>query len=114
VVIGIIQFRRRKRVHQYVQNEKNTVRIVTHIHFINKRYKFESKIDFPCGGLARMANVGGFFKNVMSEMRKVSWPKRKELTRYTIVVLATVVLMAVFFAIVDLGISELFRWYLEL
>ena len=24
-----------------------------------------------------MANVGGFFKNVMSEMRKVSWPKEK-------------------------------------
>ncbi|MGB8001376.1 MAG: preprotein translocase subunit SecE, partial [Anaerobacillus sp.] len=23
-----------------------------------------------------------FFRNVASEMRKVSWPKRKELTRY--------------------------------
>lgn len=112
--IGIIQFRRLKKAHRYVQNGKNTVRIVTHIRFINKRYKYESKIDFPCGGLARMANVGGFFKNVMSEMRKVSWPKRKELTRYTVIVLATVVIMAVFFAIVDLGISELFRWYLEL
>lgn len=87
---------------------------MTHIRFINKRYEYDSKIDFPCGGLARMANVGGFFKNVMSEMRKVSWPRRKELTRYTIIVLATVVIMAVFFALVDLGISELFRWYLEL
>ncbi|WP_144512645.1 preprotein translocase subunit SecE [Bacillus sp. FJAT-22090] len=61
-----------------------------------------------------MANVGGFFKNVMSEMRKVSWPKRKELTRYTVIVLATVIVMAVFFGLVDLGISELFRWYLDL
>ncbi|MCM3358554.1 MULTISPECIES: preprotein translocase subunit SecE [unclassified Psychrobacillus] len=61
-----------------------------------------------------MANISGFFKNVGSEMRKVSWPKRKELTRYTIIVLATVAVMAVFFAVVDLGISELFRWYLEL
>lgn len=61
-----------------------------------------------------MANVGGFFKNVMSEMRKVSWPRKKELTRYTVVVLATVVVMAVFFALVDLGISQLFRWYLDL
>lgn len=113
MVTGIIQFLRLKKVHRYAQSEKNIVRIVTRIHFINKRYKYESKIDFPCGGLARMANVGGFFKNVMSEMRKVSWPKRKELTRYTIIVLTTVVLMAVFFAIVDLGISELFRWYLE-
>ncbi|MFJ7828029.1 preprotein translocase subunit SecE [Psychrobacillus sp. NPDC096623] len=61
-----------------------------------------------------MANVSGFFKNVMSEMRKVSWPRRKELTKYTVIVLATVVIMALFFAVVDLGISELFRWYLAL
>ncbi|TQR18954.1 preprotein translocase subunit SecE [Psychrobacillus vulpis] len=61
-----------------------------------------------------MANVGGFFKNVMSEMRKVSWPRKKELTRYTVIVLATVAIMAVFFALVDLGISEFFRWYLDL
>lgn len=67
-----------------------------------------------CGGLAKMANVGGFFKNVMAEMRKVSWPRRKELTKYTVVVLATVVAAALFFAVVDLGISELFRWYLAL
>ena len=61
-----------------------------------------------------MANISGFFKNVMSEMRKVSWPRRKELTKYTVIVLATVAVMAVFFAVVDLGISELFRWYLAL
>ncbi|MFC4355398.1 preprotein translocase subunit SecE [Chryseomicrobium palamuruense] len=61
-----------------------------------------------------MANVGNFFKNVVSEMRKVSWPRRKELTRYTIIVLSTVVIVALFFAVVDLGITELFRWYLDL
>ncbi|CEG24447.1 Protein translocase subunit SecE [Planococcus massiliensis] len=61
-----------------------------------------------------MGNIGGFFKNVVSEMRKVSWPKRKELTRYTIVVLSTVIFMALFFALVDTGISELFRWFLAL
>ena len=27
-----------------------------------------------------MSKLSGFFKNVVSEMRKVSWPKRKELT----------------------------------
>ncbi|WP_342526929.1 preprotein translocase subunit SecE [Chryseomicrobium sp. FSL W7-1435] len=61
-----------------------------------------------------MANVGNFFKNVVSEMRKVSWPRRKELTRYTIIVLSTVVFVALFFAVIDLGITELFRWYLDL
>ncbi|WP_197489698.1 preprotein translocase subunit SecE [Rossellomorea aquimaris] len=50
-----------------------------------------------------------FFRNVASEMRKVSWPKRKELTRYTITVISTVVFVALFFAVIDLGISELMR-----
>ena len=61
-----------------------------------------------------MGNIGDFFKNVVSEMRKVSWPKRKELTRYTIVVLSTVIFMALFFALIDTGISELFRWFIAL
>ncbi|HSP22777.1 MAG TPA: preprotein translocase subunit SecE [Planococcus sp. (in: firmicutes)] len=61
-----------------------------------------------------MGNIGSFFKNVVSEMRKVSWPKRKELTRYTVVVLSTVIFMALFFALIDSGISELFRWFLAL
>ncbi|UOR10624.1 preprotein translocase subunit SecE [Halobacillus amylolyticus] len=47
-----------------------------------------------------------FFKNVAREMRKVSWPKGRELTRYTITVLGTVAFVAVFFAVVDLGISQ--------
>ncbi|WP_226585812.1 preprotein translocase subunit SecE [Halobacillus litoralis] len=47
-----------------------------------------------------------FFKNVAREMKKVSWPKGQELTRYTITVLFTVIFVAVFFAIVDLGISQ--------
>ena len=61
-----------------------------------------------------MGNIGDFFKNVVSERRKVSWPKRKELTRYTIVVLSTVIFMALFFALIDSGISEVFRWFLAL
>ena len=61
-----------------------------------------------------MGNIGSFFKHVVSEMRKVSWPKRKELTRYTVVVLSTVIFMALFFALIDTGISELFRWFLAL
>ena len=44
-----------------------------------------------------MGKITGFLKDVVSEMRKVSWPKRKELTRYTIVVIFTVVFMAVYF-----------------
>jgi preprotein translocase subunit SecE len=60
-----------------------------------------------------MQRVMKFFSDVAREMKKVSWPKRKELVRYTITVLTTVALMTVFFAIVDLGISSLIRLVLE-
>ncbi|WP_404450850.1 preprotein translocase subunit SecE [Virgibacillus necropolis] len=42
-----------------------------------------------------------FFKNVSREMKKVSWPKGKELTSYTVTVIATVVFVAVFFTVID-------------
>ena len=61
-----------------------------------------------------MGKITGFLKDVVAEMRKVSWPKRKQLTRYTIVVISTVVFMAIYFGLVDLGISEVMEWYLAL
>lgn len=48
-----------------------------------------------------------FLKEVSREMRKVTWPKGKELYGYTLTVVVTVVFIAVFFAIVDFGISSL-------
>lgn len=56
-----------------------------------------------------MKRIVEFFKGVRSEMRKVSWPKGNELKNYTITVLATVIFFTIFFAIIDLGISELIR-----
>ncbi|MHC0039221.1 preprotein translocase subunit SecE [Pseudoneobacillus sp. C159] len=60
-----------------------------------------------------MQRIVNFLRDTVREMKKVSWPKRKELTRYTITVMVTVTLFAVFFAVVDLGISELIRLILE-
>lgn len=60
-----------------------------------------------------MQFLTGFLRDTVREMKKVSWPKRKELTRYTITVMATVTFFALFFAVVDLGISELIRLVLE-
>jgi preprotein translocase subunit SecE len=56
-----------------------------------------------------MGRLTNFFRDVAREMKKVSWPKRKELTRYTITVVTTVLFVTVFFWIVDMGISELLR-----
>ncbi|WP_339230667.1 preprotein translocase subunit SecE [Oceanobacillus sp. FSL K6-2867] len=52
-----------------------------------------------------------FFKDVSREMKKVSWPKGKELTNYTIIVISTVAFVALFFFIVDLGISQVLNLF---
>ncbi|ADV95031.1 preprotein translocase subunit SecE [Bacillus subtilis] len=54
-----------------------------------------------------------FFKDVGKEMKKVSWPKGKELTRYTITVISTVIFFVIFFALLDTGISQLIRLIVE-
>lgn len=48
-----------------------------------------------------------FLKDVTREMRKVTWPKRRELVRYTITVIATVTFVAVFFSVIDLVITQI-------
>lgn len=63
------------------------------------------------GFIARLSagfkELPSFFREVWAEMKKVRWPNRKELTSYTTVVLITVTLIAVFFAVIDLGISQI-------
>ena len=58
-------------------------------------------------------NSTKFLKDVSTEMKRVSWPKRKELVRYTGVVVATVAFIAVFFFIADYGISSLIQLILH-
>ncbi|HHW37466.1 MAG TPA: preprotein translocase subunit SecE [Bacillales bacterium] len=56
-----------------------------------------------------MQRIVRFFRDVVREMKKVSWPKKKELTKYTITTIVTVTFVALFFTIVDMGISSLIR-----
>jgi preprotein translocase SecE subunit len=45
-------------------------------------------------------------RETVSEMRKVLWPSRKEMTTYTIVVLAFVVIMVTVVALLDFGLAK--------
>ncbi|MDG3044800.1 preprotein translocase subunit SecE [Bacillus sp. B6(2022)] len=58
-----------------------------------------------CGGLLHAYYQ--FLKSVGKEMKKVSWPKKNEMVRYTITVILTVVFFAIFFSFLDIGISQL-------
>jgi preprotein translocase subunit SecE len=47
-----------------------------------------------------------FFKDIVKEMKKVTWPKREELKESTIVVIITSLIFAIFVYIVDKIINE--------
>lgn len=51
----------------------------------------------------------GFFADSWTELKKVRWPNRKEMISYTIVVFVTVTFVAIYFAVLDLGLSELLQ-----
>ncbi|EXX89077.1 preprotein translocase subunit SecE [Paenibacillus darwinianus] len=61
--------------------------------------------------LARMKQGFGssfaFFADSWAELKKVRWPSRKELTSYTVVVLVTILLVTIYFWLLDIGISSL-------
>ena len=46
-----------------------------------------------------------FFTDSWAELKKVRWPNRKELTSYTIVVLVTIMVVTIYFWVLDIGIS---------
>jgi preprotein translocase subunit SecE len=49
----------------------------------------------------KRAGFRQFPKDVRQELRKVDWPNRRELASYTVVVLATIVVMTAFVASLD-------------
>lgn len=47
------------------------------------------------------------FKDMFAELKKVTWPSRKELINYTLVVLAFMASMAVIIGLIDSGAAAL-------
>jgi len=54
-----------------------------------------------------------FFKEFRVEMRKVTWPSRKEIVASTAVVLVVAFLVSFYLGLTDLLLSKLLRWMLS-
>ena len=54
--------------------------------------------------------IGGFFREVVSELRKVIWPTRKELLTYTTIVIVFVAVMTTIVGLLDLGLGKAILW----
>jgi preprotein translocase subunit SecE len=54
-----------------------------------------------------------FLREVKIELKKVTWPSRKQTIGSTIVVIALVMIISLFLGVVDLGLSSLIRVVLQ-
>jgi preprotein translocase subunit SecE len=69
------------------------------------------------GALGRVkqlpARIRGFLSDVRNEMRKVTFPSRKEVQATTMVVIITVIIFAIYFFVIDFGINSGISWVLS-
>ena len=54
-----------------------------------------------------------FLREVRTELKKVTWPSRKDTLSGTLVVLVAVFIIAIFLGIVDSGLSNLIKQLLK-
>ena len=60
------------------------------------------------------ANIARPFRDMWHELKKVTWPSKKDLINYSLIVLAFIVFMGVVIGLLDLGSSELVRLLINL
>jgi preprotein translocase subunit SecE len=51
--------------------------------------------------------LGNYFKGVRAELKKVSWPSKKELINYTIVVIAICTIISLAVWLIDSGLHQI-------
>jgi len=62
---------------------------------------------------AFLAKTMQFLREVKIELKKVTWPSRKETLASTAVVIIIVIIISAFLGLVDLGLSNLIRFVLK-
>ena len=60
--------------------------------------------------LGIFARVGLFYRQVLSELKKVVWPTRNMLTTYTAVVLVFVTFVIAVVSVIDLVLTKVVFW----
>ncbi len=54
-----------------------------------------------------------YFKDVMVELKRVTWPTKKDTWAATWVVIITVIILSIFLGIVDLALSQFVKMFLR-
>jgi preprotein translocase subunit SecE len=61
---------------------------------------------------SKKLNIAKFFRETRAEIRKVSWPNRKELIQHTQVVVTSIILVGTVLWLVDLAFGGILNLFL--
>lgn len=79
-------------------DEKKATAAKENVSFLTKAINFFKRLP---------AAIAAPFKNMWRELKKVTWPSRKDLLQYTLIVMAFMTFMGVVIGLLDLGASKL-------
>ena len=63
-------------------------------------------------GTTKKLDLGKYFRETRAEIKKVSWPSRKELIQHTEVVVVSIILVGAFLWVVDLAFGGALNLFL--
>jgi len=59
-----------------------------------------------------MQKIEQFLSDAKAELKRVTWPSRKQTMASTLVVIMIVFIMAIYFGIIDFGLAKLIKFIL--
>jgi preprotein translocase subunit SecE len=62
---------------------------------------------------SKIENIKQFLREVKTELKKVTWPSRKDALSGTAIVIFTVFVVGIFLGVVDSGLSNLIKMLLK-
>lgn len=75
---------------------------------MNLKKKNITDLESPREGFGeKLKQVGDFFEEAKGELKKISWPTKKETVTTSTAVLILVVVMSLFLGLVDLGLAKM-------
>jgi preprotein translocase subunit SecE len=77
---------------------------------VRKEMTMTESVEQVAEKLGLFARVGLFYRQVISELRKVVWPTRNQLTTYTAVVLVFVSFIIAVVSLIDLVLTKVVFW----
>lgn len=63
---------------------------------------------------AKKGGISKYFRDLRAELKKVTWPTKKQVVNNTMVVLATVCVTGLFLAGVDTGVAAFVKWLINI